>query len=83
MNETKYTKQLLEVLDNAQNLAIAERDGFVGSMHMLAGMALCQDSVAQAVLEKHGIELSDIMNVLSPKKKRMWEREKRKIKLFS
>lgn len=83
MNETKYTKQLLEVLDNAQNLAIAERDGFVGSMHMLAGMALCQDSVAQAVLEKHGIELSDIMNVLSPKKEKNVGKGKKKKLNFS
>ncbi len=60
--EGKYTKKAQEVLARAQEAALKLGNKYVGTEHILLGLALVQESVAAKALEVQGITYHQVMD---------------------
>ncbi len=57
----KYTKKAQEVLDRAQEAAQKLGQGYVGTEHILLGLTLVRDCVANKALELQGVTYHQVM----------------------
>ncbi len=63
--QSRFTKKAEEALQAAGLVAIQLGHGYIGSEHILIGLLQTEDSLAQAVLEKHDVDEDRIIDLVN------------------
>ena len=67
MNSQKYTQKSLEVIQNAQNLAISNQNAQIEQEHLLLALCDGEESLIKELFKKMGVFSNDFENELIKK----------------